>query len=203
MNDYDQQYYFIRSDDNDSLPDLTPDLNTEDRRFRYEQQPLGSPPLVFFNGAKDYQQKKRIPGIKVLPDILFDGSNLVIRSHIREALLNVDIAHLHMHPTIYIHDDGNWHEDYWYMTFTEQFDCWDRNNSNFEEEPLELGSMELFSVYTYSLNKELLDEIPLEKRLLFKMGGTQDGYITCHQSLLKLFSGGEKSGAKLTRVADY
>ena len=200
MNDYDQQYYFIRLADNDGLPFLTPDVNTEDREFRYQRQAMGSPPLVFFNGSKEFQQKRHIPSVKVPPDILFEGSNLVVCSRIREALLEFDIAHLHMHPAIYIHDDGKWHEDYWYMTFTEQFDCWDRVNSTYEEEPLEMGGMKMHSVYTYSLNKELLDKIPLEKRLLFEMGGTQDGYTVCHRSLLRLFI--VQNGVKLTAISE-
>ena len=201
MNDYDQQYYFVRSADNDSLPDLAPDVNTEDRDFRYQKQSVGSAPLVFINGAKEFQKKGRIPRMKVPPDILFDGSNLVVRSRIREALLEFDIDHLHMHPAIYIHDDGKWHEDYWYMTFTEHFDCWDRVNSDYEEEPLTMGGMDMYSVYEYSLNKELLDKIPLEKRLLFKMGGTQDGFIVCHRSLARLFI--DPIGVRLMATSEY
>lgn len=203
MNKYDQQYWFIQKADNDSLPSLTADENTEDRTFSYEKQPVGSPPLFFFNGAKDYQKKLGIPSVKMLPNILFDGSNLVVRSRIRETLLNYDIPNLHMHPTIYIHDDGKWHEDYWYMTFTEQLDCWDRQNSTYEPEPLEMGGFKLHSVYTYSLNQELLDKTPLEQRLLFEMGGTQDGYTVCCQKLLRLFQGDGKNGAKLTPIHEY
>lgn len=73
MNDYDQQYYFIESPDNDSLPELSPDVNTEDRKFRYQRQAMGSPPLVFFNGSREYQQKMRSPSMKVPPDILFSA----------------------------------------------------------------------------------------------------------------------------------
>ena len=62
MNDYDQQYYFVRSADNDSLPDLAPDVNTEDRDFRYQKQSVGSAPLVFINGAKEFQKKGASPG---------------------------------------------------------------------------------------------------------------------------------------------
>ena len=202
MNDYDQQYYFVRSADNDIRPpDLSPDVNTEDRKFRYQQQPMGSAPLVFTNGAKEYRQKNRIRTVKVPPDILFDGSNLMVRSRIREALLEFDIDHLHMHPAIYIHDDGKWHEDYWYMTFTEHFDCWDRVNSDYDDEPLTMGGIKRYSIFTYSLNKELLDKIPLEKRLLFKIGGTLDGFIVCHRSLSRLFI--DPNGVRLMAISEY
>jgi len=91
------------------------------------------------------------------------------------------------------------------MTFAERFDCWDRDNSNYEKEspPIRLGGFELFLVYDYSFNSELLDKLPLEQRLLFKMGGTIDGYIVCHESLAHLFRQGDKSGAELTLISDY
>ena len=201
MRKYDNQYYFIEQVSDDRSPSLVADENTEDRTYTYERQLVGTPPLVFYNGWKEENIAQRIKS--TVSDILFNGSNLVVRSRIREKLLNYDIQNLHMHPTVYIHDDGKWHEDYWYMTFTEQFDCWDRQLSTYEPEPLEMGGYKLHSVYTYSLNEDLLDKTPLEQRLLFKMGGTQDGYIVCHQKLLSLFLGDGKNGAKLTPIHEY
>ena len=89
------------------------------------------------------------------------------------------------------------------MTFTERFDCWDRQHSTYEAEPLEMGGFKLHSVYTYSLNEELLDKTPLEQRLLFKMGGSLDAFVVCHQKLLGLFRGDGKNGAKLTPIHEY
>ena len=205
MKKYDSQYYLIEEIDDERLPSLTPDENTEDRPFTYERQPVGSPPLVFFNGGFEYAKKLGISSPKELPEILFHGSNPVVRSHIREKLLNYDIPNLHMHPTVYIHDDGKWYEDYWFMTLTERFDCWDRNNSNYDQDdpPVRLGGFELYQVYKYSLNEELLDKTPLEKRLLFQMGGSIDAFFVCHQSLLRAFPVGPNRGAKFTKISDY
>lgn len=63
-----------------------------------------------------------------------------------------------MHPSVFIDDRGHWHEDYWFLIFPTQFDCWDREESDYEEEPLELGGYLLHSVYTYRLNSDLLDK---------------------------------------------
>lgn len=200
MTKYDKEYFFVLRAKNDRIPDLTPDANTEDRTFRYEQQPMGSPPLVFFNGAADYQKKLKISSLKIPPSIMLEGSNLMVPSLVREALLKIDIPNLHMHPAVYTHDDKKWYEDYWYMTFTQQFDCWDRKNSTYEDEPLEMAGFTMYSVYTYSLNEELLDQIPLEQRLLFEMGSTQDGMIVCHNSIKRLFI---NEGVQLTPIAEY
>ncbi|MET3134304.1 hypothetical protein AAKU55_004599 [Oxalobacteraceae bacterium GrIS 1.11] len=202
MNDYDKQYYFITIPKNsDHLPSLSPDLNTEDRRFRFEAQPLSSAPLVFHNGLKENNKKKNIQDIAA--DFLFDGSNFMVRSKVREALLDYDIPHLDMHPAIYIDDRDNWHEDYWYLTFTERFDCWDRTNSTYEDDPVEMGGFKLYGIYTHSLDKELLDKIPLNQRLLFKLGGTLSAFIVCHESISHLFYTGDQCGSKLTLISDY
>jgi hypothetical protein len=205
MRTYDQEYYFIRSASNDSHPTLTPDKNTEDRRFRFEAQPFGSPPLVFFNGAMEYQKKLHISVIENPPEILFDGADMLVPNRIRKELLALDIQNLYMHPAVYIHDDGKWFEHYWYLTFTDRFDCWDRNTSTYDQEepPIRLGGFELHQVYTYSFNKELLDKTPLEQRLLFNIGGALDAFTVCHENILSLFNAGDKSGTKLTLISDY
>jgi hypothetical protein len=127
----------------------------------------------------------------------------MVCGRIRKELLQFDVPNLEMYPAIYIHDDGKWYEDYWYMAFTEKFDCWDRINSTYENEPLEIGGSKLYSMYTYSIDQELLDAISQERRLLFKIGGTQDGFIVCHESISNLFYAGDKCGTKITLISDY
>lgn len=199
MTIYDHDYFFIRSDReaNPRLPAMTPDANTAERQFRFEAEPSGSEPLVFINGWKDDFRQR---GVKEdVADILFKGSNLLVRGHIRERLLPYAIPHLHMQLATYIDDSGGRHEDYWYLTWARKFDCWDRATSDYDDEPVESGSDALYSVYEYALNGQLLDETPLAARLLSKMGGTLQGMIVCHKSLADIFQG----GARLQRVDDY
>ena len=66
-----------------------------------------------------------------------------------------------------------------------------------------MGGFKLYNILNYSLNEELLDKIPLEKRLLFQMGGSLDAFFVCHQKLLGLFRGDGKNGAKLTPIHEY
>lgn len=202
MTDYDSEYFFILKPDNDRLPSLVPDTNTEDRQFRFQAQPMGSAPLIFVNGWKEHDKQKRVAGLT--PDILFPGADLIVRTPIREKLLAYDIPNLSIHPAVYIDDEDKWHEDFWYLTFTEMFDCWDRETSDYDQDepPIRLGGYELHQVYSYNLNKELLDRTPLQDRLLFKMGGTLDGYVVCHKSLCSIFRAGA-GGAELQSVADY
>lgn len=173
------------------------------RNYTFETQPFGSAPFIFFNGAKDYQKKLRVVTLKDLPDILFAGTNLVVRTHIRDALVALDLPAVFIHQAVVIDDAGNWHEDYWFLAFPERFDCWDREKSDYEEEPLELGGFKLHSVYSYILDAEVLATVPLDRRLLFKMGGTQDAYIVCHKDIARLFRGNGDNGARLVPIAEH
>ncbi len=52
MSDYTQQYYILRAEKQDKIPFLGPDENTVERDFSFEQQPVGSPPLIFKNSLE-------------------------------------------------------------------------------------------------------------------------------------------------------
>ncbi|MCC7596545.1 hypothetical protein IGS61_03535 [Janthinobacterium sp. FW305-129] len=205
MKKYEQQYYFLSEMEDERVPSLSPDDNTSDRNYNFEEFPIGSPPFVFFNGGREYNEKRGIPSLKKVPSILFSGTDLLVTSSMREELLELDIPHLHMHPSVYIHDDGQWHEDYWYMTFTERFDCWSRVKSNYFKDagPVSLGGFELYEVFDFCFDEELLNSIPQSKRLLFKMGGALNAFIVCHESILNIFKSGKVNGIEFTKVEDY
>lgn len=201
MTDYDSEYFFIlKPKQSPKIPFLVPDQNTSGRRFRFEAQPMGSAPLVFTNANKDENKTAGI--VAETPDVLFSGMSVLVRTPIRDKLLLADIPYLSMHPSIYIDDSDKWHEDYWFLTFTQEFDCWDREKSEFDDEPMKAGNAELFQVYSYRMNADLLAKTPLEERLLFKMGGDVHGYICCHKSLRGTFSAGGKSGAHFESLSD-
>lgn len=205
MRKYDKEYYFIESSDDESNPLLTPDDATADRKFRYEAQVIGAKPLIFFNGMKEYQRKNGIPSLNEPPAILFSGSNPVVLAPVKEALLKLNIENMHICPTIYMHDDKKMYPDYWFLAFSERFDCWDRNNSDYDQEipPIRLGGFDLEQVYTFSLNENIFDRTPLKRRLLFQMGGSLSALFVCHESLIPLFESSRKSGVKITSVSDF
>lgn len=196
----DSQYYFILKDRDERLPSLTPDQDTARKPYTIEQLPLHTKPLVFLNGAFDYQKSNQISPTDPPPDILFGGSNLLVKDALREKLLPMEFPHLAIQPAIYIDHKNNWHEDYWYMTFLQRLDCWDRNNSTYDPDPVDFDKEKLYEVYTYSLDDELLDKTPIESRKLFKMGGTLDGFVVAHFSVAKHF---RLSGAVLVPIAEY
>lgn len=199
MSKYNSQYYFVHKARDDRLPGMTPDEDTANRDFSFGRMPVGIKPLIFHNGNLDWQNKHNVKPTDPPPDYLFCGADVLVKDSVREALWQLEIPRLMIQPSIYIDHKNQWHENYWYLTFLELFDCWDRQASVFNPEPLTLGG-ERFDVYNYSLSEELLDKTPLAERQLFKMGGTLDPMVVVHQSMVKYFRG---SGADLVPIADY
>jgi hypothetical protein len=198
---YDSQYYFILADQDERIPSMTPDEDTSRKPFTSEQLPLHTKPLIFHNGSLDYQKRHRIAPMDPPPDLLFGGSDILVKDALREKLLPMEIPNLAIQPAIYIDHKNNWHEDYWYLTFIELFDCWDRDHSSFRPKPIDFDDgVLLYNVHEYSLNEELLDRTPLESRRLFKMGSTLDGFVVAHVSVAKHF---RLSGAVLVPIAEY
>jgi hypothetical protein len=200
MGKYDEQYYFIRRPmGDDATPSLKADDDTSMRDYITEAQPLGEP-LVFLNSWRKENAKKQIK--EKIRSILFEGTNLLVSGKIRRSLLDFDIPNLSMCPSVYIDDRDKWHEDYWFLTFTQSFDCWDKNASTYIDDPIEDDDVKLYHVQKFILDEQLLNQVPLEQRLLFKMGGSMRAFITVHEKLLPLFSGSGDSGADFKRLSD-
>jgi hypothetical protein len=205
MNNYDNEYYLLgKLKRRDDIPSLSADDRTSTRDYNHTRQDPSSPPLVFVNGAMEYNAKRGVQSIPTPPEILFDGSNMLVKLDVKEALLALKIPYLCMHPATYIHDDGKRYEDYWYVAFTDRFDCWDRKRSDYDRdsEPLRIGGSVLEEVYSYRLDVEALEKKPLRERLFFQMGGSTAAPLVCHESLYPIFHGTDGKGARLTLVAD-
>lgn len=181
MSRYDEDDFFVDALDDESLPILTPDDDTGSKPYHYDATPPGSKPFVFHNGVFDLQQEKGVKPMNPPPLILFNGGNLVVDTSIRNKLIKLDVPNLSIHPSIYIDHKDVWHEDYWYLTFVDTFDCWDRDRSTYDPDPMSDPDNYSYAMLTYSLNTELLDKTPLEERLLFKMGGTIDALVVARE----------------------
>jgi len=205
MSMYEDEYFFIRKPkDDDRLPSLKPDSDTMARNYDVEPLHVGQAPLRFHNAWREENLAKGIQSIA--PEILFDGTNLVVGNKTRERLIDYDFPNLQIYPAIYIDDKTRWQEDRWFLRFEREFDCWDRKTSEYDQEgpPVRLGGLEYHLVYKFVFDQELLDKTPLEQRLLFKLGGTIHPYIVAHQSvLLKVFGQDIKNGAEYMKVSDY
>lgn len=201
MSVYDDDYYLIRMDvDDERIPYLKPDENSAPRRFLRNGPPPGSPPMIFFNADKEDNIRSGI--VINTPPILFAGFDLVVHQDIRDKLLLTTVRDLYMHPAVYIDDRDKWHEDYWYLTFSKGIDCWDRETSEYNRgSPIPVGGEVLFEVHSFRLDAKVLDNIQLEDRLLFMMGGAINSVVFVHKSLRSIFSAGGNCGAEIVAAS--
>jgi hypothetical protein len=132
MGKFNNEYFFLKRTDDDRIPILTPDEDTAEKPYNYKAFPMGQKPFIFYNGALDLQRERQIEPMDP-PDVLFDGGDLVVREKIADKLWKeYDIPNLAIQSAIYIDHKNKWHEDFWFLTFTDEFDCWDREHSTYE-----------------------------------------------------------------------
>jgi hypothetical protein len=186
MGRFDKEYYFIKHPGDEHFPALTPDADTVNKPYTTEILPFGQKPLIFHNGALDFALQRGIIPISPPPDVLFNGSELVVCGRIAKRLDDMEIPHLAIQPAIYIDHKKKWYEDYWFLTFTKDFDCWDRKRSIYEPEPMP-SNPSMYDVRIFTLDEDLLQKTPLKGRLLFKMGGATLAPVLVHQSIGGLF----------------
>ncbi|MEO9384016.1 hypothetical protein [Chromobacterium phragmitis] len=195
-------YYFITFKSFEGRPTLGPDEDTDLLNFDTENVTSDfRRPLFFTNTAAEAYKNARFNPTP--PDIIFYGSNFIVSDHIYQKLAELNIPNLILQPTVYIDSYENWHEDYWYLTFTSEYDCWSRGKSEYDPDPMNLNGKDYFSIYNYQLDEDILINTNLNDRLLFKMGGDLSGHIVVHKSIASIFRTNNMDGAVLVPIADY
>ena len=203
MSIFDKDYFFLCPSIGDEIPMLVADEGTSKKSYDSEVMPFGSKPFIFYNSWWKVNKElwnKIITPMDPPPDVLFDGTDLVVCDRIAEELADLEIPNLAIQPAIFIDHNDEWHEYYWFLTFTKVFDCWDRERSQYYPEPLPYSEPPVYGVSTYSLNDSVLQETPLSERQLFKLGGVLIKMIIAHKSIVDLF---RVKGVDIVPIADY
>jgi len=109
-------------------------------------------------------------------------------------------------PAVYIDDNDNFHEDYWYFGFYKELDCLDIDKSDiehidFDDEDIDDEDEVRLEVNKYYLNNHILNSIKEESRLLFKIAKCSKKYVFIHQKLVDVFK--NESGVRFIKVADF
>ncbi|UTH76599.1 hypothetical protein [Chromobacterium sp. IIBBL 290-4] len=202
MKNYNDEYYFITFKESDQRPILGPDEDTDALRFETQDVTSGfRRPLFFINSAALVYEKAKFHHTP--SDILFCGSDVIIESKIYEKLVETAIPNLILQPCVYVDEKEIWHENYWYMTFTEKFDCWDRAKSRYDPDPIELNGKNFYSITHYQLDEDFLQKIELKNRLLFRMDADLSGHIVVHKSIAPFFRTNNIKDAELVPIKDY
>ena len=208
MTVYDECYYILQRPHGDEQLFLSPDKKTFNRRYTYMKMDQGGGPLFFENGFKERDASEGKSFLTT--NVLMNGSNFLVDDAIRDKLKFKDIWGMQPYLAIYVDDDGKWHENYWFLNFYETVDCWDRKHSildideDDDDEDDDEDSIELDpEIMQYRLDADILNAIPEEKRLMFKMGGASKLYIFVHQKVVDIFKECNAIGVRFVKVSEF
>ncbi len=204
MNKYNNQYYIAQTCFTPTQIHIVADRKTENRDYTFTQLNFGETPLFFKNGFEE--KDRRTGGKRVLTDVLMDGASMMVVDAIRDELKKYNIDYMQLYPAVYIDDNQIWHENYWYLNFYRNIDCWDRKYSiyeKFDDDDFDDDDDDNAIVDKYYLDVSILDAIPEEKRLLFRMGGASNAYIFVHQRIADFLIKNKHTGIRLFKVADF
>ena len=194
---YNEQYYIAEQPPGDDQIYLKPDKRTANRGYHYKQLPQGDNPLFFMNGYRE-KDNNRWP----IPHILMDGGDLIVIDDIRNELKKYDIDGMQLYPAVYIDDHDKWHENYWFLNFYQELDCWDRERSIYHRD-IDVDPDSYAEVDKYYLDEKILDPIPEERRLMFRVGDTSMGHIFIHQKIVDFIIKNKFTGVRFFKVSDF
>ncbi|MBL4898702.1 MAG: hypothetical protein JKX76_03525 [Colwellia sp.] len=199
MSNYEDQYYIAIEPAGEDHIFPIPDQKTADRNYEYLKLPMGEKPLFFHNSQQEKDVRRNI--VRPLSDVLFDGNDLIVTDSIRNKLIQHEINGLQLYPAVYIDDKNHWHENYWHLCFYERLNCLDKAHSSIDGD-IDRTKFNV-EVDQFRLEKNVLDAITEEKRLLFKISGVSMGYIFVHQLIVDFFEKNNLSGIRFFKVVDF
>jgi len=199
MNNYNEQYYILFNDFSDGPSYLRPLTKTSFRNYEYEKLNLSGGP-AFFENAFEEEDKKA--GEKHPIYDVMDAAGWYLFSHrIYEKMQTFVINNFQFFPSVFIDDDGHYHENYVLTNFYGKLDCLDVKKSIITSQT-EIRRIE-YEVEKIYLSTEILDNIPEEERLIFKIDKVGDAHIMVHQKIKDIMENENATGAKFIRVDQY
>jgi hypothetical protein len=199
VKNYNNDYFIVFAEKEENK--MRVDIHDKSMQRRYLGVQLEfNEPLFFEPGFQELLAKKNITSVKA--DVMFSGASFIMNNKVREAIKQFDLHGMQLYPAILVEEDENWDESYWYLNIWERLDCWDRDKSIYD--PIEEDEEESdTTIDRYYLDAEVLDKIPEEQRLIFRMGGEAGGEILFHESLVNIFRKNKFTGMRFFKVSEF
>ncbi|WP_419812950.1 imm11 family protein [Bacterioplanoides sp.] len=189
---YDDEYYLVYADDDYPMIDLDDDILSDTKNDGMFTSPweLIQDGYVFpVILSEPLPEKIEIVDYHDLPCTF---SYRVIK----------DVAQRHGMPGVqwfpaYIHHNGQRYNDYVIMHVYKEIECLDRSQSNFDQ--MTKRSIDLRSIV---LNKNVLDAIPLEERLIFLMA-EKTSLVYMHKTIVDEILQHNPVGVRFIKSKDW
>ncbi len=203
MSKYNDEYFIALLPPGDDQIYLKPNSQTAKRKYHYTKLNLGEAPLFFQNSYRESDNNQW-----AITNVLVDMSGLLVTQPIYEAIRVYGIDSMQTYPSVYVDDNGTYHEEYWYIGFVDELQCLNAEDSSivlfdFDEEDEDEDDEERLEVKKYSLDDATLDNIPEEQRLMFKIGGCSKKHVFVHRKIVDIFERNNALGVRFFKVSDF
>lgn len=139
-----------------------------------------------------------IPRKPVIGDYFFGSSESIVSKKIADAIIPMNIKGIQLIPATVRSNKGDLYEDYYYIHIYHYIEAMDKDNSDFELRPSGRG----YSIDSFNLDKNVLKEIPLEERLVFKL--KEKGVMKLyHRSVVDAIMATNPEGVQFIKVEDW
>jgi len=200
MTNYNEQYYILFGDTSNGASHLRPSSNTVDRSYTYVKLNLSGGPTFFYNSFAEEDKKA---GIKhPILDVMDADGWFLFSNRLYQQMATFEINGMQLFPAVFIDDNKKYHENYFLTNFYEELDCLDVDKSNIRSKR-ERRNRITYNVKELFLSNEILDKIPEEQRLMFRIDKVGDGHILVHQKIKDIIEQENATGAKFFRVDQY
>jgi hypothetical protein len=202
MSSLDDEYYLVMEPEGEDHIFLKPTEETAARGYSYKKMDVLSEPFHFLNSEADDDLSEGIR--RPLTNVLMDATNLIVDDSIHAYLSQWNIDGLQYHPAVYTDELGNTHKPYWHLTFFDKTLCLDTERSQLlRNTSATYDKQSSLPVDSYCLDAEVLNQIPVTQRLLFKIGGTNMGYVFAHQTIVDKFHEAGWDGVRFFKVSEF
>ncbi|MGF1743062.1 hypothetical protein L4C34_18750 [Vibrio profundum] len=193
MRNYEEEYYIVRLNNDESVLNLKPASNMGFRDHVDDKLDFGDGPIFLENDFKG-----EVPFL--LGSAHLEGNLPVVCRSIYESLRIFSIDGFQLFPAVIVGDDGELHEDFFFFNIYKDLDCIDFKASDVEDyEPMN----EFHVVDSYVLNNKLLSNIDEEKRLIIRPSCTSEGEIFIHQRIVDILDKNRVDGFSWYKLSEY
>jgi len=200
MTNYNEQYYILFGDTSNGASHLRPLQKTADRSFTYKQLNLSGGPAFFENAFSEEDTKA---GIKhPILDVMDAAGWFLFSNRLYQQMATLEIKGMQLFPAVFINDDKKYYEDYFLTNFYEKLDCLDVDKSIIRSKSESRDNI-YYNAKKIYLSTEVLDKIPEEQRLIFKIDKIRPAYIIVHQKIKDIIEQENATGAKFYRIDQY
>ena len=195
MRDYNQEYFYLVSSGLGDYPllDYAPNGGNYNEIFRPKPVDTGEKRILRFSPP--------IPSKPQFGDYHYLAVHApVISERLKKVLEALNIEEVQFLPTVILDKTDNEHEGYYILHTYKEIRCLDKAKSKWEKGDFDEESTS--EIDKLVLDNEILDTIPLEKRLMFGLWENRT-YLVFHQSVIEKILEISPTGIRVYPISEY